>query len=135
LSEYELIPEPPDVDSYVELRTAAGLSERTRRAAELGLSGTWFGVHVVHGDRVVAMGRVIGDGGSFFQIVDVAVAPDYQGKGLGKRVMGTLVERLRTQAPPTAQVTLLADGTAFRLYEKFGFRRTAPGSIGMLLQP
>jgi ribosomal protein S18 acetylase RimI-like enzyme len=134
MSDYELVPEPPDVDSYVKLRAAAGLSKRSRRAAEVGLAGTWFGVHVVHRDRVVAMGRVIGDGGSFFQVVDVAVAPDFQGKGLGKQVMGALMDRLREKAPSTAQVTLLADGTAGRLYEKFGFRSTAPGSIGMLLQ-
>lgn len=134
LSECELVLEPPDVDSYLELRRATGLSERSREAAEAGLSGTWFGVHVVHGDRVVAMGRVIGDGGSFFQVVDVAVASDWQGTGLGRRVMGALTERLRAEAPPTAQVTLLADGTAYRLYEKYGFRRTAPQSVGMLLQ-
>lgn len=134
LSGHKLILAPPDADSYVELRAAAGLSAKTRQAAEIGLSGTWFGVHVVHGDRVVAMGRVIGDGGLFFQVVDVAVAPDHQGKGFGTQVMGALVDRLRMEAPSTAQVMLLADGTAYRLYEKFGFRRTAPDSIGMLLR-
>lgn len=80
------------------------------------------------------MGRVIGDGGSFFQVVDVAVAPDHQGQGLGTRIMEALMAQLRSEAPATAQVSLLADGTAHGLYERFGFRLTAPASLGMLLQ-
>jgi hypothetical protein len=38
--------------------------------------------------------------------------------------------------PPDVEsyVSLLADGTAHRLYERFEFRLTAPDSVGMLLQ-
>ena len=33
------------------------------------------------------MGRVIGDGGLFFQVVDIAVEPAHQGRGLGKAIV------------------------------------------------
>lgn len=33
------------------------------------------------------MGRVIGDGGTTFQIVDIAVDPDYQGQGYGRVIL------------------------------------------------
>lgn len=39
------------------------------------------------------MGRIIGDGGTAFQIVDVCVHPAHQGRGLGKRIMAALTER------------------------------------------
>jgi ribosomal protein S18 acetylase RimI-like enzyme len=133
-SNYVLVPEPPDAMSYMKLREVTGLSRRSPEAAEVGLAGTWFGVHVNYGGQVVGMGRVIGDGGSFFQIVDVAVDPEHQGRGLGQQIMSALMAALRARAPKTAQVSLLADGAADRLYEKFGFRSTAPDSIGMLLQ-
>ena len=87
---------------------------------------------VVRKDGVaVGMGRVIGDGGLFFQVVDIAVDPAHQGRGLGKIIVGTLVAHLRSSAPAGAYVSLMADGEAFRLYAQFGFELTAPASVGM----
>ncbi len=37
------------------------------------------------------MGRIVGDGAINFDIVDVAVDPAHQGKGLGRLVMEKLV--------------------------------------------
>jgi ribosomal protein S18 acetylase RimI-like enzyme len=86
---------------------------------------------VVRADgRVVAMGRAVGDG-LFYQIVDIAVQPDEQGRGLGKAVVTALMARLREIAPAEAYVSLIADGEAHRLYSQHGFAPTAPASIGM----
>jgi ribosomal protein S18 acetylase RimI-like enzyme len=111
-----------------------GLSAKTPEAARLGLAGTYHGVTILHNGMPVGMGRVIGDGGCFFQIVDIAVLPEYQGRGLGKRIMSALVAYLRQNAPSSAYVSLLADGRAEALYQQFGFRLTAPGSVGMFLK-
>jgi ribosomal protein S18 acetylase RimI-like enzyme len=57
------------------------------------------------------MGRVLGDGGWYFHLVDMAVLPEHQRRGLGDAVMATLLERIRRQAPPGASVsTRLGDG-------------------------
>jgi GNAT superfamily N-acetyltransferase len=130
-SEYELLSEPPTVDEYMRLRVESGLSPKTPEAARRGLAGTLFGVTVRLRGEAVGMGRVIGDGGCFFDVVDVAVLPQHQKRGLGKRIMAKLVEHVRAVAPASAYVTLLADGDAYRLYEQFGFKVTAPKSIGM----
>ncbi|MFI7386402.1 GNAT family N-acetyltransferase [Streptomyces sp. NPDC049813] len=123
----------PSVQTYLRLRSVSGLSAKTVQAAEAGLPHTWYGVTVLHGDdrRPVGMGRVIGDGGCFFQIVDICVTPEHQGRGLGKRIMAELVRELESRAPEGAYVSLIADGDARFLYEKFGFRETAPASVGM----
>ncbi len=131
---YELEARPPSVEEYVRLRREAGLSEKTVDAARVGLANTWFGVTVRHGGDAVGMGRVIGDGGCFFEVVDIAVRPEHQRRGLGKRIMGALMDHLRAHAPASAHVMLLADGPAHRLNEQFGFRATAPESIGMELR-
>lgn len=128
---YSLRVGPPSVDTYLRLRVVSGLSAKTREAAEAGLPHTWHGVTVLCGDEPVGMGRVIGDGGCFFQVVDICVAPDHQGQGLGKRIMGELVGELERRAPDGAYVSLIADGDARFLYGKFGFRETAPASVGM----
>lgn len=131
---YDLDERPPSVEEYVRLRREAGLSGKTPEAARVGLANTWFGVTVRHGGEAVGMGRVIGDGGCFFEVVDIAVQPEHQRRGLGKRIMGALMDHLRAHAPASAHVMLLADGPAHRLYEQFGFRATAPESIGMELR-
>ncbi|MGW9642517.1 GNAT family N-acetyltransferase [Streptomyces albidoflavus] len=128
---YSLRAGPPSVETYLRLRVVSGLSAKTREAAEAGLPNTWHGVTVLHGDEPVGMGRVVGDGGCFFQIVDICVAPEHQDRGLGRRIMGELVEELDRRAPDGAYVSLIADGDARFLYEKFGFRETAPVSVGM----
>lgn len=100
----------------------------------MGLPNTFCGVVVRHDDEVVGQGRVIGDGGLFFQIVDIAVDPAHQGRGLGKAVMAALMETLKARAPSDAYVSLIADGEAWKLYAQYCFAPTAPVSIGMAMK-
>ena len=130
--EYELVEALPTLEQYQQLRIESGLSAKSAAAATSGLAGSWYGITIGHGDAVIGMGRIIGDGGCFFQIVDIAVLPAYQGQGLGSRIMAALIQRLETYAPATAIVTLLADGDAVHLYRKFGFELSAPASVGMI---
>ena len=123
----------PSIATYQQLRVAAGLSAKTAEAAAKGLPNSLFAVQVLHGDEVVGMGRVIGDGGCFYQVVDIAVLPAHQGKGLGKRIMGEIMQFIETEVPESAYVSLIADGQAQDLYAQFGFRHTAPASVGMAL--
>jgi GNAT superfamily N-acetyltransferase len=126
--------EIPAVGEYRALRVAAGLSAMSETAAEHGLPASWSAVCVRDGTELIGMGRIVGDGGCFFLVVDIAVTPLWQGQGLGKRIMATLIEQLRTRAPTTAMIGLFADGEASRLYQQFGFRLVAPAAQGMLLR-
>jgi GNAT superfamily N-acetyltransferase len=128
---YELSAETPSAEDYLRLRVAAGLSRKSPEGAAIGLANSWHAVVVRHGGEIVGMGRVISDGGLFFMVVDIAVEPAHQGRGLGKAIMAALVERLRAAAPSRAHVALIADGEAHRLYAQYGFTLTAPGGVGM----
>lgn len=128
---YTVVKRTPTITEYLHLRAAAGLSPFSEEAASRGLAGTLFAVVLEQEDRVVGMGRLIGDGGCFFQIVDIAVNPSDQGQGLGKTIMRELMEFVTGHLPASAYVSLIADVPANRLYEKFGFVETAPRSLGM----
>lgn len=128
---YAIVPNPPGVDDYRRLRVVAGLSPKSEESARIGLPNTWFGVTVLHEGLAIGMGRIIGDGGTAFQIVDIAVEPEHQGKGLGKRIMSALMDHLHANAPAGAYVSLIADGDAQHLYAKYGFEPVMPASIGM----
>ena len=134
MPQYSLNEETPKAAEYMALRLAAGLSGKSTEAAQLGLAGTLFAVCVRDNDRLIGMGRVIGDGGCYYQIVDIAVQPDYQRQGIGYRIMESLMGYLREHAPKSAYVCLIADHGAPFLYQKFGFEFTAPTSVGMAIR-
>ena len=119
----------PTVEDYCRLRVLAGLSAKHQEAAARALPNTLFGVCAYQGNELVAMGRIVGDGGCHLQVCDIAVLPRLQGQG--KEVMRRLDDWMRANLPPSAYVSLLADGEAHRLYAQFGFAPTAPASIGM----
>ena len=122
----------PTPDEFVALREAAGMPPRTLEAVERGLPNSCYGVTVVHDGDVIGMGRVVGDGGTVFQLSDIAVHPDHQGQGLGTDITAALVDWLHEHAPKSAYVNLVADVDGF--YERFGFEPTAPASKGMYLR-
>ncbi len=130
-SAYRIEPRIPATDDYLRLRQVCGLSPFSRQAAEKGLPNSIFAVCLMLGDETVGMGRIIGDGGCFFQVSDIAIDPAHQGRGLAKWIMAALTENIETQLPKTAYVSLIADVPAHRLYAQFGFEETAPRSVGM----
>ena len=129
--DYALIARTPSIEEYTRLRVVSGLSPKSEEAAARGLPNTLHAVVVVHEGAAVGMGRVIGDGGLFYQVTDIAVDPPHQGRGLGKAIVAALVAWLRANTVPGAYVSLIADGEAHRLYAQYGFAPTAPKSIGM----
>jgi len=129
--EYTVLERLPTVEEFVSLRDAAGMTPRSREGVERGLPNSLFGVVARHepADETVGMGRVIGDGGTIYQIADMAVHPRHQRRGLGTRVMEALLGYLDREAPSRAYVNLFADVDGF--YERFGFEETRPASKGM----
>lgn len=132
---YRMQQGPPVIDDYLMLRARSGLSPRRRDQAVAALGGEWAAVHVIHEPTgsTVGMGRVIGDGGWYFHVLDMAVLPEHQRRGLGDAILRALLQKIRRDAPAGASVSLLADVPGRRLYERHGFVPTAPRSIGMSL--
>ena len=124
------------VDDFIRLRLISGLTPRPREAVVKGLPRSLYGVHIRLSDestdhKVIAMGRVVGDGALNFEIVDIAVDPDYQGQGLGREIVQQVMNYLQREAPVGAYITLMADVPA--LYQKFGFKLSRPESEGMYI--
>jgi len=121
------------IDIYCNLRIRTGLSKKEVNAAEIGLKNSLYSVMIEVGGQIIAMGRVIGDGGCFCQVVDICVLPEHQGKGIGILVMEHIHAFLK-KLPKSCYVSLIADGEAYQLYGKFGFKETLPASRGMALK-
>ncbi|GEM_PF-7132126 len=71
------------------------------------------------------------DGGCNFEIVAIAVHPDYQRQGLGRQVMDAVMAFFHEAAPESAYVDLIADHHSPALYSKYGNEPVAPKSLGI----
>lgn len=70
------------------------------------------------GNRLVGTGRVLSDGVWRAVIYDVAVLPEYRGKGIGSTLIRELVERAGVDI-----IMLFAAPGKEQFYERFGFRK------------
>jgi GNAT superfamily N-acetyltransferase len=123
---YLLQEQVPTVVDYIHIRLAAGLSRKSPEAAAIGLKNGLFSVVVYANQTPVDIGRVIGDGGCFFEVVDIAVLPEHQKKGLGHMIMQRLMKYIHDHALPTAYVSLMADHGTPEFYRKYGFEASLP---------
>lgn len=121
----------PEAKAYCDLRVKAGMSPKSQEAARKGLPNACFTITIYDDEKLIGMGRLIGDGGTVFQIVDIAVDPDYQGQGYGRQILEKIMTYIDLVAEKGTYVSLIADYPADKLYEKFGFQSTEPKSGGM----
>lgn len=84
---YQLKEEIPSVENYINIRLRAGLSRKSEQAAAMGLPNSLYSVVVYSDESPVGIGRIIGDGGCFFEVTDIAVLSEHQKQGLGVMIM------------------------------------------------
>ena len=63
----------------------------TLEQTRLAMEHTLFRVSVFDRNNIIAMARVIGDMGLDYYIKDVIVRPEYQGKGVGRLLIGEIL--------------------------------------------
>jgi len=131
---YSVIERTPTVQEYNDVRRAAGLRVKDEVVVQRGLPNTLYAICVVHDEVVVGIGRVIGDGGLFYDIVDVAVVAEHQKKGVGKMIMDGLMSYIDVHALPSSLVCLMANKGVAPFYEKYGFKAREPDMPGMVIR-
>lgn len=127
---YNVQIQAPSPQEYCDLRVLTGMSPKTIEAATVSLPKSLYAISIRDGEKLIGMGRAIGDLGCHVQITDIAVHPDYQGQRLGRVIMENIMEFVKKECHRCAFVNLFAD-VGF-LYEKFGFVNSVK-SQGMYL--
>lgn len=67
---FDVIEQPVSVTDFMRLRDVSGLSPRDAEGAAIGLANSLYGVQLLNGDTAITMGRIVGDGGLNFEIID-----------------------------------------------------------------
>ena len=108
---------------FIELWESVWGGAPTFEQTDLAMKNTLFRVSVFDSDRIVAMARMVGDLGLEYYIKDVVVRPEYQGKGIGRLLIGELmafIDRSSVKGT-TVFVELAAMPDKAKFYEKLGF--------------
>ncbi|HWS00068.1 MAG TPA: GNAT family N-acetyltransferase [Prolixibacteraceae bacterium] len=109
-------------DLVTEILKSVGMAYHTSDLNKLAFHNSYAVVFAFDDEKMVGFGRAISDGAYQAAIYDVAVIPDYQGKGIGKTIIDCIIQKC-----PNCNFILYAAPGKDLFYEKCNFRRMKTG--------
>lgn len=108
-----------DWNEMSALYRAAPLGDKSPEHLRKVFGHSLYKCFVYDAGRLVAAGRALADGGDCSYLCDIAILPSHQGHGLGKAIVGYLVECSRGYR----KIILYAVPGKEPFYRRFGFLR------------
>jgi ribosomal protein S18 acetylase RimI-like enzyme len=100
----------------------AGLSSPEPKICEKAFQRSQVTVFAFDDSKMIGCARAISDGVRQAAIYDVALLPEYQGKGIGRILLESIMEKL-----PGCNFILYSNLGKEVFYEKMGYRRLKTG--------
>lgn len=122
----------PSAADYVNLRLRSGMGKKDIVRSQAALDGSLFTVSIYDINKLIAFGRVVGDGGITYVVSDIMVDKEYQRQGLGDKIMQNIDHFLDEHTFEDSYVCLIANSPADRLYHKYKFQYLSDNKCGML---
>lgn len=110
-------------EEYVDIIKTVGWKCPSKRLLEKSLKNSITSKYIVD-NKTVGMARLITDSGYIGLIADVIVKPEYQGKGIGKKLINNLLENAKAtlEEGEAMMIQLLAANGKKIFYKQFGFK-------------
>lgn len=108
---------------------SGGMSHYTPEIHQRAFENSHAAVFAFDGETLIGFGRVISDGTYQAGMYDVAVDPEYQGRGIGAVIVKALLEKVKG-----CNVILYASPGKEQFYGKQGFRKMKTG-MAIFLEP
>lgn len=120
------------VSDFNRLRKAVGWGEVAPAQAQTGIDRTEYLVAAVHNGETIGMARLISDGGYVAFIADVIVLPGFQGRGIGKTMMGMIMGHIKSGLKEGERVfvNLMSAAGKQGFYKKLGFTERPCETLG-----
>ena len=129
--QFSCIIQTPDPDDFLHFRALVGWGVIDRETAVRSLKNTLYSVCVYDGKQLIGFGRIVGDAAMYYYIQDVIVLEEYRAKGVGRKIMLSLLEYIDQVASRNAFVGLMAARGASGFYERLGFNKRLAEAPGM----
>jgi len=118
-----------DIVKIEELRDSVGWKRKRgdKKWREI-LSKSFFVYSLWDKNKLIGMGRILEDG-IMCMFYDIMVHKDYQNKGIGKRIMKKLINKIKNKKYTSIGVFASKNNKEFLIpfYKKFGFKKNNKG--------
>ncbi|MCQ2593078.1 MAG: GNAT family N-acetyltransferase [Treponema sp.] len=124
-------------EEFKNLRNTTSWTKLTDIQIENVVKNSTFKVRAKIQGKTVGMGRVLYDFGYTAYIADIIVAPEAQGKGIGRKIVERLIQHVKENAVETdfLNISLMAAPGKSGFYEKLGFvKREEANGYGMVMR-
>lgn len=120
------------VDTYLKIRKQVGWKNLTREQATRALDNSLFTIVAMEDDKVLGMGRIVGDGAVICYVQDLVIISEAQGRGVGRMIMERLTEYVKSiQLEGTEMMfDLMCAKGRETFYEKLGFISRPTDELG-----
>lgn len=81
-------------EDFINIRKELGWKLIKEEQVEKAINNSMINVSIFDNDECIGMGRIVGDNVLKGMLTDIMVSNKYQGKGIGKLIVTTLIEKL-----------------------------------------
>lgn len=130
-----ILEEKITVDEFLDIIESVGFKTYTKEQVEKTLKNTMYMVKATIDNRVVGIGRVVGDFSIVCCLSDICVRPEYQGKGIGMKIVNKLKKMIEdgVKEGERMQIELTPTAGNEEFYKKAGFKYKPEVITGMYL--
>lgn len=123
------------VEEFLEVIESVGFKTYSKEQVEKALKNTMYMVKAIINNKVVGIGRVVGDYSIVCCLSDICVRPEYQGKGIGLKIVNRLREMIEAgvKEGEKMQIELTPTAGNEEFYKKAGFKYKPDKITGMYL--
>lgn len=130
-----ILKERISVDEFLDIIESVGFRTYSKEQVEKALKNTMYMVKAMVDDEVVGIGRVVGDFSIVCCLSDICVRPEYQGQGIGLKIVNKLKKMIEdgTKSGEKMQIELTPTAGNEEFYKKTGFKYNPDKITGMYL--
>lgn len=123
------------VDEFLEMVESVGWKTYSNSQIEKALKNTMYMVKVTVDGKLAGIGRVVGDYSIVCILTDICVKPEFQGHGIGLKIINELKRLIETNVSKSEKIQIELTPTAGNeaFYEKAGFKYNPDKITGMYL--
>ena len=122
----------PNQKEYFKLFETTGWNKDYKLTSEelyLSIQNSSYCISAYNNEKLVGFGRMLSDGIAHAVLFDVIVLPEFQGNGIGSKIMEKLLKECRRNKIRDIQLFCASGKIVF--YEKFGFKARPEDCPGM----
>jgi len=123
------------IDEFIEVIEAVGFKSYKREQVDKALKNTMYMVKAEVEGSLAGIGRVVGDGSIVCILSDICVKPQFQGRGIGLKIVKYLKDKIEENisAGEKMQIELTPTAGKEEFYKKAGFKYKPDVITGMYL--